>query len=164
MTVINRLLVVSIIILIGVSQSFGWQQPANSYGPQEQVAAYPDSVVPSMQGYAPTAPPKSGAGAPDPQSVQSGAPQYPYPPHHNPYYTGQSPLSSLGDTLQWIATFPVNVADQVADFLDKKIFNKWSATPAGPSQSQVTGPESPKINETVVTPQVGTTTATANER
>lgn len=153
MTVPNRLFVVSIIILTGISQSFAWQQPANSYGLQEQVSAYPDNVVPSMQGYAPNAPTRNGTGSPDAQS-NSGAPQYPYPPHHNPYYSGQSPLSGLGDTLQWIASFPVNVADQVSDFLDRKIFNKWSASPPAPSQSQVVAPESGKISETVTT-QVG---------
>jgi hypothetical protein len=62
-------------------------------------------------------------------------PTYPYPPYHNPYYTGRSAGNVLSGLIDWIVGLPTNAMNRFSNFMDDKVFPTAPATHGG-SQAQ----------------------------
>lgn len=92
--------------------------------PRTDNATYPDQRperVPyggqSQQGY--------------PRNPYFEQPAYPYPPYHNPYYTGRSAGNVLSGLIDWIVGLPTNVMNRFSNFMDDKVFPTAPATDGG---------------------------------
>jgi hypothetical protein len=136
-----------IIVLTCTSFSYGWQNQPSSAAPG---ALYPASTLsstgqPQNQGV----PQYGGLAQPVPQNQppqpvnarQDHYPQYPYPPYHNPYYSGNgmSAKKMLSHTIDWFLSLPSNLADQISSFVDNRFFPETPATHGGQSHSQLQG-------------------------
>ena len=101
--------------------------------PRTDNATYPDQRperVPyggqSQQGY--------------PRNPYFEQPTYPYPPYHNPYYTGRSAGNVLSGLIDWIVGLPTNVMNRFSNFMDEKVFPTAPATHGGSQTPKSNGP------------------------
>ncbi|MGO9567147.1 MAG: hypothetical protein ACLP5H_06370 [Desulfomonilaceae bacterium] len=147
---INRVLGVSIVVLMtaSIAQGQSWQGQPQSLQPG--VSPVPQGAPPVDQSYVPT-PPGYGS-LPQPPSryqaqpipadqgtVSDAPPPYQYPPYHNPYYNGASAGEFLSGTVDWLFSLPSGLIDRVANFMDGNFFPQSPATHGGPAQSEVQG-------------------------
>jgi hypothetical protein len=84
-------------------------QPPPAPAPDSQMQ--PEKYAPAdsqiqMQKYAPAPP----------------GPQYPYPPYHNPYYTGSSGKDLFSDTIDFFAKMPYAVMHRLSDLVNKRVY------------------------------------------
>jgi hypothetical protein len=145
---INRILGVSIVVLVMVSSSLGQSWQGQSPGLQPGMAPTPQGAAPAGQPYATTTPgygsqPQSPSryeaqSIPPDQGTGREAPSpYPYPPYHNPYYNGASAGQFLSGTVDWLFSLPSSLIDRVANFMDGNFFPQSPATSGGTPQSEV---------------------------
>ncbi len=145
---INRVLGVSIVVLVMVSVALGQNWLGQSPGLQPGMAPLPQGADSGNQSYATTTPgygslpqpPSRYQSQPMPPDQGSGreAPSpYPYPPYHNPYYNGASAGEFLSGTVDWLFSLPSSLIDRVANFMDGNFFPQSPATSGGTPQSEV---------------------------
>jgi hypothetical protein len=145
---INRVLGVSIAVLVMASISQGQNWQGQSPGLQPGIAPLPQGAPPAGQSYATTPPgygslPQPAARyqaqpiLPDQGTGREAPPPYPYPPYHNPYYNGASAGEFMSGTVDWLFSLPSSLIDRVANFMDGNFFPQTPATSGGPPQSEV---------------------------
>ncbi len=154
---LNRILGVSIAVLVMVSISLGQSWQGQSPGFQPGITPVPQGAVPTGQSCTTTTPgyeslpqsPSTYQARPIPPDQVTGRdvpPPYPYPPYHNPYYNGASAGEFLSGTVDWLFSLPSSLIDRVANFMDGNFFPQSPATSGGTPQSEVQ--RSPSVQET----------------
>jgi hypothetical protein len=86
---------------------------------------------------------------PAPAAQTSCGPQYPYPPYHNPYYTGASGREVFSDAADWITKLPFSIMDRLSNLWDSRRFPRIPATHGGgaPQPDSGAGAVSPESKQ-----------------